>query len=339
MPDIKTVMILYLIINIINTGIVAIIWRRNRGRSAGISFWLVGLALQATGPLLLVLRGLVPDIISMTGSNTIVLAGILIIIIGLERFTGVKGRQIHNYVLLAVFIAVSAYFVVVQPNLMARDIAVTAMIMIYTLQCSWLLLRRVDPGMRHVTRLTGLVFAVYAAFSFARIILTVIIPEQSNDFFNSGAVNALAITGYILLNICLTVSLVLMVNIRLLADVEAEEEKFRLLVENSHDIIYTLTPEGVFTFVSPSWTTLLGHPVKDVNGHPFQPFVHPDDLPACMAWLQKVIETEQRQSGIEYRVRHIDGSWCWHIWQDCRLRGHRQRHFRSQTGRGRYETA
>jgi PAS domain-containing protein len=40
----------------------------------------------------------------------------------------------------------------------------------------------------------------------------------------------------------------------------ASEEKFRLLVENSHDIIYTLTPEGVFIFVSPAWTTLLGHP-------------------------------------------------------------------------------
>ena len=312
MPDIKTVMVLYLIINIINTGTIAIIWSRNRGRSAGISFWLVGLALQAIGPLLLVLRGIVPDIISMTGSNTIVLAGILFILIGLERFTGVKGRQIHNYVLLAVFIAVSAYFVVVQPNLMARDIAVTAMIMVYTFQCSWLLLRRVDHAMLQVTRITGIVFAVYAAFSFARIVLTIIIPEQSNDFFNSGAVNALAITGYTLLNVCLTISLVLMVNNRLLADVKEEEARFRLLVENSHDIIYTLTPEGIFTFVSPAWTTLLGHPVNLVNGHAFQPFVHPDDLPQCMAWLQKVMETGQRQSGIEYRVRHLDGSWCWH---------------------------
>ncbi|MCX6697984.1 MAG: PAS domain-containing protein, partial [Methanoregula sp.] len=44
------------------------------------------------------------------------------------------------------------------------------------------------------------------------------------------------------------------------------EEKFRLLVENSHDIIYTLTADGVFIFVSPAWTTLLGHPVTQVAG-------------------------------------------------------------------------
>jgi PAS domain S-box-containing protein len=90
------------------------------------------------------------------------------------------------------------------------------------------------------------------------------------------------------------------------------EEKFRLLVENSHDIIYSLTADGVFIFVSPAWTTLLGHPVNQVTGMSFQKFVHPDDIPGCMVFLHAVIETGQRQEGIEYRVKHIDGSWYWH---------------------------
>jgi DNA-binding NtrC family response regulator len=42
---------------------------------------------------------------------------------------------------------------------------------------------------------------------------------------------------------------------------QKSEEKYRLLIENTHDIIYTLSQEGVFTFVSPSWTRLLGHPI------------------------------------------------------------------------------
>jgi PAS domain S-box-containing protein len=90
------------------------------------------------------------------------------------------------------------------------------------------------------------------------------------------------------------------------------EEKYRLLIENSHDIIYTLNLDGVFTFVSPSWTTLLGHPVDQVVGQPFQQFIHPDDLAECMARVRSAIETGHRQEGIEYRVRHIDGSWYWH---------------------------
>ncbi|MEI7942676.1 MAG: PAS domain S-box protein, partial [Candidatus Riflemargulisbacteria bacterium] len=66
---------------------------------------------------------------------------------------------------------------------------------------------------------------------------------------------------------------------------QESEKKHRLLIENSHDIIYTLTPDGIFTFVSPSWTTLLGHQLSEVVGHSFQEFFHPDDLPVCINWL------------------------------------------------------
>ncbi|MEI7481971.1 MAG: response regulator [Elusimicrobiota bacterium] len=90
------------------------------------------------------------------------------------------------------------------------------------------------------------------------------------------------------------------------------EEKHRRLVENSHDIIYTLTPDGTFMFVSPAWTALLGHPVDKVSGQSFKNFVHPDDLESCMVFLRKVITTGQRQADVEYRVRNINGAWVWH---------------------------
>jgi len=267
MPDIRTLMLLYLITNVINAGAIAVIWSQNRRRYAGIFFWLVTMTLQAVGPILHVLRGIIPDLISMTLSNTIMLAGVLIILIGLERFTGKKGRQIHNYVLLAVFIAVSAYFVVIQPNLTARDIAVSAMLMICTFQCCWLLLRRVGPGMRIITRLTGIVFAVYAAFNFARVILLVIFPSQTNDFFKSGAVNALAITGYILFNLCVTISLVLMVNRRLFADVRTQEEKFTTAFHSSpYAITLTRMSDGTILEVNNEFVNITGHQYAEVIG-------------------------------------------------------------------------
>ena len=90
------------------------------------------------------------------------------------------------------------------------------------------------------------------------------------------------------------------------------EEKYRSLIENNHDIIYTLDVDGIFDFVSPAWTKMLGHQVDQVEKHSFQEFVHDEDLPACLEWLKKVTETEQKQKSIEYRVRHIDGTWRWH---------------------------
>lgn len=90
------------------------------------------------------------------------------------------------------------------------------------------------------------------------------------------------------------------------------EEKFRLMVENSHDILYTISAQGIFTFVSPTWTTLLGHPPAEVIGKSFQDFVHPEDLSACMTFLHSVNSSGKRQDGIDYRVCHVDGSWKWH---------------------------
>ena len=101
----------------------------------------------------------------------------------------------------------------------------------------------------------------------------------------------------------------LIMNIKAL---RANEEMFRLMIEHSHDIIYTLTSDGIFTYVSPVWTDLLGHPVSEVVGKSFQDFVHPDDVTKCYVWLQKVIESGQRQEGIEYRVKHLTGEWVLH---------------------------
>ncbi|MCX5993891.1 MAG: PAS domain S-box protein, partial [Chloroflexi bacterium] len=267
MPDIKTLMLLYVIINVISAGAVAVIWGQNRGRFAGISFWLVDMILQAAGAALIMLRGLVSDLVSIMLANVMIQAGALIIFIGLERFTGKKGRQIHNYVLLAVFTAILTYYSLVQPDLTAREIALSAMSMILTFQCCWLLLHRVDPGMRQVTGLTGIIFACYAAFSLVRIILQIIFPRQNNDFFTAGAVDALAITVYIVLSVCLTISLVLMVNRRLLSDVKAQEEKFTAAFHSSpYAITLTRPSNGTIFEVNEGFVNIAGYSYAEVLG-------------------------------------------------------------------------
>jgi|GEM_PF-221046 PAS domain S-box-containing protein len=92
----------------------------------------------------------------------------------------------------------------------------------------------------------------------------------------------------------------------------ASEAQYRHLIENSHDIIYTLNTDAILTFASDAWMLLLGYPPDEVIGKVILPYIHPDDIPECTLRLQQVIETGQRQTGIEYRVRHHDGSWRWH---------------------------
>ena len=90
------------------------------------------------------------------------------------------------------------------------------------------------------------------------------------------------------------------------------ENLFRYLVENANDIVYSLTADGIFTYVSPAWTEILGHDIRDVVGQSIGAFVHPEDIPLCRAFLEQVVATGEKQAGVEYRVRHKTGAWRWH---------------------------
>lgn len=92
----------------------------------------------------------------------------------------------------------------------------------------------------------------------------------------------------------------------------AEAQKYRHLVEHSQSIIYTIRADGVITFVSPGWRILLGYETDDVIGESFRKYVHEEDVSACEAYLARLFNSEQVQSGIEYRVRHRDGTYRWH---------------------------
>ncbi|HII99612.1 MAG TPA: PAS domain S-box protein [Methanoregula sp.] len=90
------------------------------------------------------------------------------------------------------------------------------------------------------------------------------------------------------------------------------ERLYRIIVDNSHDVIYTLKPDGTLTFISRSWSVCLGHDQGEVLGKSFREFVHPEDIPACEDFLARTISSCKAQPGIEYRVFHKDGTIHWY---------------------------
>jgi len=101
--------------------------------------------------------------------------------------------------------------------------------------------------------------------------------------------------------------------IRDISERKESEKKFRSLVENANDIVYALSLDGIFTYVSPNWKEILGHNISDVIGKSFAEFVHPDDINKCRLFLEQVISTKQKQQGVRYRVKHANGSYMWHM--------------------------
>lgn len=100
------------------------------------------------------------------------------------------------------------------------------------------------------------------------------------------------------------------------ASLRESEEKYRSLVENISDVIFTLDNEGRFTYVSPVIERISGYRPEDFLGTPFHEFIHPDDLPALLSNRLKVLDGYSAPA--EYRVINKDGS-VHHIRTSSRL--------------------
>ncbi len=96
-----------------------------------------------------------------------------------------------------------------------------------------------------------------------------------------------------------------------LAEKKLMESKalFQSFVENASDIIFTLSPDGDFTYVTPNWTEKLGHDTSEIIGHSLELFVHPDDLEAWRVLLDKTLITGIDNIGFKYQILNKDGKW------------------------------
>lgn len=265
--DIKTLILLHFVISIINVGSIAIIWHQYQKRFAGVSLWLVNMILQAVGMALIIMRGEIADFISIVLSNTLLLTGAVIFLMGLERFAGKKGWHIHNYILLAAFVCLATYYSVIDQSMVMREIIVSIMIMIISFQGCWFLLWKAAPELLPITRITGIVLGGYTVVSFARMVLLAVFPLQTNDFLRFGFADSLTITLYVLLSICLTISIILMVNRRLLGEVRAQEEKFTTTFHSSpYAIMLTKLSDGAIIEVNDGFVDIFGYQYAEVIG-------------------------------------------------------------------------
>jgi PAS domain S-box-containing protein len=88
------------------------------------------------------------------------------------------------------------------------------------------------------------------------------------------------------------------------------EERFRLLAENSTDVITRSSPDAVLHYVSPASRSLYGYDPNELIGRSGWQFIHPDDV----ATLRNDLASRGgRPDAVtnEYRVKRRDGSYAW----------------------------
>ena len=88
--------------------------------------------------------------------------------------------------------------------------------------------------------------------------------------------------------------------------IRRREERFRCLTEHGTDIIQAFDETGRLIYASPSHTSVLGYPMKQVNGRSVYELVHPEDADEFRKMIRELANTGKTANRI-YRMPHFDG--------------------------------
>ena len=98
--------------------------------------------------------------------------------------------------------------------------------------------------------------------------------------------------------------------------VQAEREAakasrlYRLITENTTDLISRHTPDGLFLDASPASGTLLGYWPESLRGTPVQALFHEQDRQHLVDSAREALEQDGYHT-MTYRIRHRDGHYLW----------------------------
>lgn len=89
------------------------------------------------------------------------------------------------------------------------------------------------------------------------------------------------------------------------------EARYRLLAENSFDLISRHAPDATYLYLSPVCESFLGFQPEELIGtNPFD-LIHPDDREPVRKLQQAMREQRATKSAITCRLRRKDGSYIW----------------------------
>lgn len=91
---------------------------------------------------------------------------------------------------------------------------------------------------------------------------------------------------------------------------EEEKERYRLITENSTDMISRHAPDGTYLYASPASERLFGYSPEELVGESLYTHIHPDDHEKIKQAIQFVLQSSEKESVI-FRKKTKGGDYIW----------------------------
>ena len=319
--DMKTLIMNQSVIYLICMVVIALLWWQNRSRFAGLAFWLGSFTTPPLSMILIFLRGVIPDWLSIViGGNALPLGGAILMYVGLERFVGRRSSSGYHIALLLISMSIHAYFTFVHLNLSARNVNISLALCIVHVQTVWLMLFGTQPEIRPVTRRIGIVYGMFLLVHLARIITNIFKPSGNNFLTESTTLDAFWLFSYQILFFAAVFALFLAINHCLFlvfqtqqSQTEAQNMELRklwLAIEKSGNAIMITNKRGEVEYANPSFEKSSGYPLCEIIGKTPRVLKSGEQVAEVYKNLWQTITNGQIWRG-EFHNRRKDGTFYW----------------------------
>lgn len=191
--DIRTLAIICNLVLLGSTLTMFAFWRTYKDRP-GTGYWLLSFAFAFVGFLLIALRSLVADSLSILAANLSLTVSFLFLLAGINNLVKRKNTISLFSTILLIIAAGLVYFTYIYPSVSSRIVIMSLMYVVLSVICIFNL-KRSSLGPRRNAGITlASMFLFLSAFMAMRLIVTLLSPgiENLNDFMESGNFQASA---------------------------------------------------------------------------------------------------------------------------------------------------
>jgi len=297
----------------------------------GFKAWTTAIILEWVTVVLIGLRHLLPDVITIVVANWLYYAALVLFYLGFRAFAGgpVKPRP-HMIVGFLVMLVIFPLLTYVRPSLNARICIISFASAFYFFSCAIVLARDIR---RVLGRLNKLLMGCLSGMSVVMALrggFFLIPANAANDFMSSGTFHGMALLGVFVFAVLLVIGLIQlnsqMIERELYWEQERlreSEESYRHLVEDSlQGVVIAQDNPLRLSFVSRPMALITGYSheeLKAFGSDQIMELIHPEDRGKLFQHLRDRLAGKDAPTQYEARIIHKTGEIRWVLIYSTRI--------------------